>query len=123
MKSNKNIDSYVKSFPDDIQIILGKVRETIKKAAPKAGETISYGIPTFDLNGCHLVHFAGYKHHIGFYPTSSGISAFKKEVSKYKYSKGTVQFPINKPIPLTLITKMTKFRVNESVTLKLAKKK
>jgi uncharacterized protein YdhG (YjbR/CyaY superfamily) len=118
MNSYKNIDSYIKSFPKDIQIILNKVRETIKKATPKATETISYGIPTFDLNGHHLIHFAAYKNHIGFYPTSSGIRAFKNEISKYKWSKGTVQFPIDKPIPFGLITKITKFRVKENITYK-----
>ncbi|MES2223570.1 MAG: DUF1801 domain-containing protein [Patescibacteria group bacterium] len=115
MKSHKDIDSYIKTFSKDIQIILKKVRVTIEKAAPKATETISYGIPTFDLDGHHLVHFAGYKHHIGFYPTSSGVTAFKKEVSKYIFSKGTVQFPIDEKIPYGLITKIVKFRVKESL--------
>ena len=113
MKSYKDIDSYIKTFPNDVQIILKKVRDTIKKSAPKSVETISYGIPTFDLNGKHIVHFAGYKSHIGFYPASSGVEAFKNEISKYKWSKGTVQFPIDKPIPFGLITKITKFRVKE----------
>ncbi|MDB5204346.1 MAG: hypothetical protein JWP09_374 [Candidatus Taylorbacteria bacterium] len=118
MNSYKDINTYIKTFPNDIQIILKKMREVIKKAAPKATETISYGIPTFDFNGHHLVHFAAYKTHIGFYPTSSGVAAFKKEILKYDFSKGTIQFPINGPIPFTLITKIVKFRVKENKVLK-----
>lgn len=124
MKSYKDIDSYIKTFPNDIQVILKKIRGTIKKVAPKAVETISYGIPTFDLNKKHIVHFAGYKKHIGFYPTSSGVEAFEKEISKYKWSKGTIQFPIDKPIPFGLITKIAKFRVKEiSVQTNLEKRR
>jgi uncharacterized protein YdhG (YjbR/CyaY superfamily) len=107
------IDDFIANYPKDIQAILEKIRQTIKQAAPKATETISYDIPTFDQNGKHLVHFSAYKHHIGFYPTSSGIAKFKNELSAYKSAKGSVQFPLNKPIPYTLIKRITEFRVKE----------
>ncbi len=113
MKDSKTIDDYIKNYPKSTQKILEQLRATIKKAVPKAEEKISYGIPTFTLNG-NLVHFGAFEKHIGFYPTSSGISAFKKEISKYENSKGTVRFPINKPIPFNLITKIVKFRVKEN---------
>ncbi len=116
-KISKNIDEYFVRFPKEVQQLLKKMRLTIKKAAPKAMEKISYGIPTFTLNG-NLVHFAGYKNHIGFYPTPSGITAFKKELSTYKGAKGSVQFPINEPLPLNLVSRIVKFRVNESLTTK-----
>ena len=109
----QSIDEYIKAFPEDVQPILKGLRAAIKAAAPGAGETISYGIPTFTLNG-NLVHFAAYKNHIGFYPTSSGIRAFKKELSPYKTSTGTVQFAIDKPLPLALISKIVRFRVAEN---------
>ncbi|MES2286554.1 MAG: DUF1801 domain-containing protein [Bacteroidota bacterium] len=110
----KNIDEYIAGFPKEIQKILEQIRETIKKAAPGAEETISYAIPTFTLNG-NLVHFAAFKNHIGFYPAPSGNEAFKKELSKYKGGKGTIQFPLDEPIPLNLITKIVKFRVKENL--------
>jgi uncharacterized protein YdhG (YjbR/CyaY superfamily) len=112
--SPKNIDEYIADFPLDIQEILKKVRATIKKAAPDAEEIINYGIPTFTLKG-NLVHFAGFKTHIGFYPTPSGIEKFKKDLSVYKWAKGSVQFPLDKPIPYGLITKIIKFRVKENM--------
>jgi uncharacterized protein YdhG (YjbR/CyaY superfamily) len=90
------------------------MRTTIKKAAPNAQEAISYGIPTYKLNG-NLVHFGAFKDHISFFPTSSGTAAFKKEISKYKVSKGTIQFPLDKPVPFGLITKIVRFRVRENV--------
>ncbi len=102
----KNIDEYIAGFPKDIQTILKQIRATIKKAAPDAEETISYAIPTFTLKGRYLVHFAGYKNHIGFYPAPRGNEAFKKELSVYKGGKGTVQFPLDKPMPLNLIIKI-----------------
>jgi uncharacterized protein YdhG (YjbR/CyaY superfamily) len=108
----KNIDEYIRSHPKDIQIILHDIRRTIRKAARDAKETINYQIPTFTLNG-NLVHFAAFKNHIGFYPTSKPIIVFKKELSAYKTSKGAIQFPIDKPIPLSLITKIVKYRVKE----------
>ena len=112
-RSARTIDEYIRTFPKNVQEKLQALRKTIKMAAPGAGETISYGIPTFDLGG-HLVHFAAYKNHIGFYPTSSGIRAFKKELSPYKTSKGTVQFPIDRPLPLALIARIVKYRVTEN---------
>jgi uncharacterized protein YdhG (YjbR/CyaY superfamily) len=110
----KDIDSYIASFPKDIQEILEELRKTIHEAAPQATETISYQMPTFRLNG-NLVHFAAYENHIGFYPTPSGIAAFKKELSVYKNAKGSVQFPINEPLPFDLITRIVQFRVIENL--------
>ena len=117
MKKSKDIDAYIKNFPKDVQLILEKIRTTIKKAAPKAEEAISYGIPTFRLNG-NLVHFGGFKNHIGFFPTSSGVAKFKKELQSYKISKGTIQFSLNNPVPYQLIHKITKFRVSENTKKK-----
>lgn len=106
------IDQYIKSFPKDVQELLKIMWEIIMKAAPEAQETINYQMPTFKLNG-NLVHFAAYKNHIGFYPTPSAIAAFKDELKNYKNAKGSVQFPINEPLPIDLITRIVKFRVNE----------
>ncbi len=117
----KNIDDYIKSFPEEVQQLLVQVRETIKKAAPNATEDIKYGMPTFVLNG-NLVHFAAFKSHIGFYPVPTGIEAFKTELSVYKTGKGSVQFPIYEPIPLKLIEKIVAFRVSENEA-KATKKK
>lgn len=119
--STNEIDNYISNFPPEVRLILEQVRETIKQAAPEAEETISYAMPTFVLHG-NLVHFAGYKHHIGFYPAPSGISTFKKEISVYRWAKGSVQFPLDKPIPLDLIGRIVKFRVKENLD-KAAKKK
>ena len=119
------IDKYIAIFPEDVQAILEKIRVTIQKAAPDAEETINYGIPTFTLKG-NLIHFAGYKSHIGFYPTPNGIEKFKKELSIYEGAKGSVQFPLDKPIPYALIEKIVKFRVKENLekaAAKLNKKK
>jgi uncharacterized protein YdhG (YjbR/CyaY superfamily) len=112
MKKNnfRTIDEYINSFPRNIQVFLEDIRQTIRTAAPDATETISYQMPTFKLNG-NLVHFAAYKNHIGFYPAPSGIEAFKRELSPYKYSKGAVQFPLDRPIPLDLVKKIVFFRV------------
>jgi uncharacterized protein YdhG (YjbR/CyaY superfamily) len=110
----KNIDEYIAGFPEEVQEILEKIRTTIRKAAPQAEEIINYGIPTFTLNG-NLVHFAGFKNHIGFYPTPSGIEKFKDELSVYEGAKGSVQFPLDKPMPLGLISKIVKFRVKENL--------
>lgn len=109
---SKNIDSYISSFPEEVQKILNKIRGIIREAAPNAQEAIKYGIPTFVLEE-NLIHFAAFKNHIGLYPTSSGISHFAKELSEYKFAKGSVQFPLDKPIPYELIEKITKFRVKE----------
>lgn len=118
MERNKigydTIDKYIATFPKEVQKILKELRKTIKAATPGAEERISYQMPAFSLKGI-LVYFAAYKNHIGFYPTSSGIKAFKKELSVYKGGKGTVQFPIDKPLPLALISKIVKFRVSENV--------
>ena len=109
----KDIDEFIAGYPEEVQKILKKIRATIRKAAPQAKETINYGIPTFTLNG-NLVHFSAFKKHIGFYPTPSGIEKFKRELSAYERAKGSVKFPLDKPIPYDLITKIVKFRVKEN---------
>ncbi|MDQ7093533.1 DUF1801 domain-containing protein [Desulfosporosinus sp. PR] len=121
----KSIDEYIGQFPPDIQEILEMLRKVIKEAAPDANEKISYQMPAFDLHGI-LVYFAACKNHIGFYPTASGIEAFKQELMAYKSSKGAVQFPIKKPIPYGLISKIVEFRAAENMrkaTDKLHKKR
>ncbi len=115
------IDEYIATFPTDIQGLLEKVRTTIKVAAPGAVERISYQMPTFYLQG-NLVHFAAHKDHIGFYPTPSGIEAFKAQLSVYESSKGAVRFPKDKPLPLELIGKIVKYRVDENLKMAEAKK-
>jgi len=117
-KQFKTIDEYIKIFPQDVQSILERMRQTIRKATPEAVESISYQMPTFKLNGKNLVYFAGYKNHIGFYPVPSGIRAFKKELSQYKTGKGSVQFPIDKPVPYDLVKKIVMFRVKENMKKK-----
>lgn len=112
-KTPKSFDDYLDRFPKDVQQRLQKMRLVIKKAAPQAKEKISYGIPSFTLNGM-LVWFAAFKNHIGFYPRTSAIAAFKKELSAYKGAKGSIQFPFDKPLPLSLISRMVKFRVKEN---------
>ena len=121
-KKSNEIDLYIASFPKETQLMLNQVRETIKKAAPEAEEVISYNMPAYKQNGM-LVYFAGYKNHIGFYPGVSPIIAFKKEISIYKNAKGSVQFPIDKPMPLDLVIKMVKLKVKENVAKAAAKKK
>ena len=118
----KNIDGYIASHPANVREMLEKLRTTIKKAAPKAEETINYAIPTFILEG-NLVHFAAFKNHIGFYPAPSGIEAFKKELSVYEGAKGSIKFPIDKPLPVALIGKIVKFRVKENLKKAKAKSK
>jgi uncharacterized protein YdhG (YjbR/CyaY superfamily) len=110
----KAIDEYIASFPEDIQKILQKIRQVIHKAAPEAEEIISYRMPAFKQNGV-LVYFAAFKNHIGFFPEPSGVAAFKKDLSGYKTSKGTIQFSLNKPIPYDLVEKIVKFRVKENL--------
>lgn len=110
----KTIDEYIRRFPKPTQVLLEKVRATIRKAAPKAEEAISYQIPTFKLNG-NLVHFAAYNKHIGFYPGASGIAAFAKEFEGYKFAKGSVQFPLDKPIPYDLISRIVAYRVQQNL--------
>lgn len=109
----QNIDNYIALFSEEVQEKLKKLRATIKAAAPGAIEKISYQMPTFYLNG-NLVHFAAYKNHIGFYPTPSGIEYFKDELFAYKTSKGAIQFPIDQPLPLELVTRIVWFRVVEN---------
>ncbi|AYL97467.1 iron chaperone [Mucilaginibacter celer] len=117
----ETIDEYIADFPDEVQQKLQQVRATIKAAAPDAVEAIKYAIPTFILNG-NLVHFGGFKNHIGFYPAPQGLEEFKEELSGYKGAKGSVQFPLNEPLPLDLITKIVKFRVQKNLE-KVKKKK
>ena len=109
----KTIDEYIKTFPDEVQVVLEKVRQTIRRAAPGAVETTSYQMPTFKLNGKNLVYFAGWKNHVGFYPLPVALSAFQKEISLYKTAKGSVQFPLDKPLPSGLIEKIVAFRIKE----------
>ncbi|MBC7900611.1 MAG: DUF1801 domain-containing protein [Saprospiraceae bacterium] len=119
MRSDKskfeNIDEYIAGFPADVQEILQKIRIIILKAAPEAEEAISYQIPTFKLRGKNVIHFAGFKNHIGIYPAPRGVAEFDKEMSKYKGGKGTVQFQLDEPIPYGLITRIVKFRINMQV--------
>jgi len=109
----KTIDEYIAQFPKNVRGVLEELRRVIRESVPQAEEAISYGIPAFKLNG-NLVHFAIFKIHVGFYPMSSAIRAFEKELTAFKYSKGTVQFPLDKPIPFDLVKKMVKFRVREN---------
>ena len=113
-KKAKNIDDYIGDFPPDVQLMLEKVRTAIRKAAPKEEEAIKYQMPTFVLNG-NLIHFAGYKNHIGLYPGSKPIEEFKDELSRYETSKGTIRLPLDKPIPVGLISKITKFCVQRNL--------
>ena len=126
MKTNskeiKSIDDYINQFPDDIKSKLETIRKAIKKAAPKSTEVISYGMPAFKQNKV-LVYFAVSKNHIGFYPTANPIVVFSKELEGYKTSKGAIQFPLDKKIPITLISKITKLRVKEDLDLQLNRNK
>lgn len=116
-------DEYIAGFPDDIQLILNKIRAIIKQTAPEAEESIAYGMPAYKLEGKVLVYFAGFKNHIGFYATPSGHTEFAKELSKYKQGKGSVQFPLNQPIPYELIAQIVEFRVFENLEKGKTKKK
>lgn len=118
----QTIDEYIAGFPVDLQSILQKIRATIREAAPDAQETISYQMPTFTLQG-NLVHFAAFKRHIGFYPVPSGIEAFKDELAVYKQGKGSVQFPLDQPIPYDLIRRIVIYRVQENLAKAAAKQK
>lgn len=117
-----DINEYIATFPKNIQKLLQQIRSIIQKAAPEATEVISYAMPTFKLNGI-LVHFAAFQNHIGFYALPSGNEAFQKELSTYKTGKGSIQFPINEPLPEVLITEIVKFRVQENLEKALMKKK
>ena len=118
----KNIDDYIDTFPKNVQHKLTELRSAIKESAAEAEEAISYGMPTFRLNG-NLVWFAAYKKHIGFYPTHSGILAFEEKLSVYKHSKGAVQFPIDGPIPLDIVREIVRFRVKENLTRRVRRRK
>lgn len=118
----KDIDEYIAGFPKDVQDIMQKIRATIKKATPQAEETISYKMPTFVLKGHYLVYFAGYKKHIGFYPAPIGREDFKDEIAPYESGKGTLQFPLDQPIPYKLITRIVKWRAKENL-IRVAKTK
>jgi uncharacterized protein YdhG (YjbR/CyaY superfamily) len=117
-KKYKSVDEYIKDFPS-LKSELNKLRSAIKKTAPKVVEKISYNIPAYHLNG-YLVYFAAYEKHIGFYPGAAAIIVFRKELSNFKLSKGTVQFPINKPIPLSLVKKIVQFRIIKNLEMKKA---
>lgn len=117
-----NIDTYISSQPEEVRGLLEQVRNLIHEQAPEATEDIKYGIPTFILNG-NLVHFAAFKHHIGLYPTPSGLVEFAEELAPYKAGKGSVQFPLDKPLPLELIRKIVAFRVQENLAKKTSGKK
>jgi uncharacterized protein YdhG (YjbR/CyaY superfamily) len=111
--SARTVDEYIAEFPPETQKVLQELRELIRAEAPTASETISYAIPTFDLNGRHLVHFAGYEKHVGFYPTGSGIAAFQADLEHYRRGKGSVRFPLDQPLPTDLIRRIVAFRVTE----------
>jgi uncharacterized protein YdhG (YjbR/CyaY superfamily) len=113
-QSPESIDTYIAQFPTEVQTLLQQMRQTIQKAAPSATEAISYQIPTFRMNG-NLVHFAGFKKHIGFYPGAAGMAAFQGELAGYKSAKGSVQFPLDEALPQALVTKIVKFRVEQEL--------
>ncbi len=117
MKAYTDVNSYIKDYPKEVQALLKQMRTTIKKAAPKATEAVSYGIPTFKLNG-NLVHFGAFKTHVSLFPGAAGVHEFRKELSPYTVSKGTIQFPLDKKLPLGLITKIVKFRVKQNLEKK-----
>lgn len=110
-----SIDEYIAGFPPEIRTVLEEVRALIRASAPDATETISYAIPTFDLNGRHLVHFAGFAHHVGFYPIPSGLEAFREELAPFRTGKGSVRFPLGQPLPAALIRRIVEFRVGENL--------
>lgn len=111
----KTVDDYIRSFPDDIKILLEQMRETILRNAEGAEESISYRMPAYKLNGRPLVYFAGYRNHIGFYATPTGHSEFAEELSQYKQGRGSVQFPVREPLPLSLVERIVRFRVRENL--------
>jgi uncharacterized protein YdhG (YjbR/CyaY superfamily) len=118
----RTIDEYIDAFPENVRTLLNSIRQTIKETAPEAEEAIKYQIPTFTLYG-NLVHFAAFKNHIGFYPAPTGIEAFEEELSPYKRARGSIQFPLNQPLPLPLIRKIVTYRVKENLEKQQAKKK
>lgn len=118
MKQVNSIDEYIALYPAAVQSILRQLRQVIRQAAPGAEEAIKYGIPTFILNGQNVVHFGAYQHHIGFYPAPRAIEVFKTELAAYEGGKGTVQFPLNQPIPFELVARIVEFRAKESAAKK-----
>lgn len=122
MKQVQDIDTYIRMYPKQIQTLLRSMRKTIQAAAPGAREGIKYGMPTFILEGKNLVHFAAFKNHIGFYPAPSGIVAYKEKLRKYATSKGAIQFPLDGPLPLSLVKAITQYRVKEVKALVEQKK-
>ena len=114
-RSSKAVDDYIDGFPTDVQRKLKQMRATIRKAAPGATETISYSIPAFKTNRM-LVWYAAFSHHIGFYPGAGGVANFKKDLSRYKFAKGSIQFPLDEPLPLSLVTRIVKFRVRANAS-------
>jgi len=122
MQKAQDVTEYIAMFPKETQKLLMQLRNTIRKTAPDADESISYGMPYYSQQG-RLLYFAAFKSHIGFYPLTSAIVAFKKEIEKYKHAKGSVQFPLNEPLPIGLITRIVKFRVKENVTRANSKSK
>lgn len=114
MSKTETIDEYIQQFPEDIQVVLLKLRQVIKKVAPEATEKISWDMPTFVLHG-NLIHFACFKHHIGLYPGADAIVSFKERISEYKNSKGAVQFPLSKPLPVDLIRDIVLFNVKANI--------
>jgi uncharacterized protein YdhG (YjbR/CyaY superfamily) len=121
MKKAKDVDEYIQMHPAPVQLLLHQLRAIIKKAAPKAEEVISYGMPAYKQEGA-LVYFAAHKNHIGFYPMPSSIAEFEEEVKQYKHAKGSIQFPLDKPLPVKLITKIVKFRVEKNLVRAYKKK-
>lgn len=121
-KTAADVNEYIAGFPKEVQVLLQTIRSTIKKAAPEAAETISYKMPAYKYYGM-LTYFAGYKNHIGFYPGAGGIAAFKNELSVYKGAKGSVQFPLDKPLPVSLVSKIVKYRVKQNLEKEKIKKK
>jgi uncharacterized protein YdhG (YjbR/CyaY superfamily) len=113
------VDSYIKSFPENVQVLLYQIRSAIKENAPDADESIAYRMPAYKTNGKPLVYFAGFRDHIGFYATPTGHAEFSKELSKYKQGKGSVQFPLDKPMPVELIGRIVRFRVQENLKLRI----
>jgi len=117
----RTVDEYIAGFPLEVQTILLKLRKVVRDAAPEATEKISYQMPTYFLNG-NLVHFAAFKNHIGFYPTPSAVAGFSAELAGFKNAKGSIQFPIDQPLPYSLIERMVRFRVEENLKIKQKRK-
>lgn len=124
MKQPNEVDKYIAGFPEHTQGYLSTIRKAFKKVAPTSTEKISYGIPALDLNGQRLIYFAGFKKHVSIFPAPRGHESFKKELSNYKGGKGTIQFPLDKPLPMGLINRLIKFRIkaNKEIPAKKAKK-